>query len=105
MVYKSRVQINWRGHGGSFDSMGPPPQSRESRMLAVEVFPPQPRDLAITLVDWAPMPPDKEMGIWRDVHVFRAGPSVLRSPAVLTKLNLPAANEASLTVRAELTNA
>ena len=62
------------------------------------------RDLAITLVDWAPMPPDKEMGIWRDVHVFATGPIVLRSPAVLTKLKLPATNEASLIVRAELTN-
>jgi exo-1,4-beta-D-glucosaminidase len=77
----------------------------EMNVLAVEVFPPQPSDLAITLVDWAPMPPDKEMGIWRDVHVFTTGPIVLRSPAVLTKLNLPATNEALLTVRAELTNA
>jgi exo-1,4-beta-D-glucosaminidase len=73
--------------------------------LAVEVFPPQPRDLAITLVDWAPMPPDKEMGLWRDVHIFATGPVALRTPAVLSKLNLPATDEALLTVRAELTNA
>ena len=77
----------------------------DTNALAVEVFPPQPHDLAITLVDWAPMPPDKEMGIWRDVHVFATGPVTLRAPAVLTKLTLPATNEASLTVRAELTNA
>ena len=73
--------------------------------IAVEVFAPQPRDLAITLVDWAPMPPDKEMGVWRDVHIFTTGPVALRYPAVLTKLNLPVANEARLTVRAELSNA
>ena len=77
----------------------------EMNSLAVEVFPPQPRDLAITLVDWAPMPPDKEMGIWRDVHITATGPITLRYPAVLTKLNLPSANEAQLTVRAELSNA
>ena len=77
----------------------------EINALAVEVFPPQPHALAITLVDWAPMPPDKEMGIWRDVHVFTTGPVILRAPAVLTKLNLPATDEASLTVRSELTNA
>ena len=77
----------------------------EANCLAVEVFPPQPHDLAITLVDWAPMPPDKEMGIWRDVHVSATGPIALRSPAVLSKLNLPATDEALLTVRAELTNA
>ncbi|HYK91310.1 MAG TPA: hypothetical protein VE398_21240, partial [Acidobacteriota bacterium] len=77
----------------------------ETNALAVEIFPPQPHDLAITLVDWAPMPPDKEMGIWRDVHIFATGPVALRYPAVLTKLNVPSANEALLTVRAELTNA
>ena len=73
--------------------------------LAVEVFPPQPHDLAITLVDWAPMPPDKEMGIWRDVHIKAGGPVALRYPAVLTRLNLPSADQALLTIRAELINA
>jgi len=73
--------------------------------LAIEVFAPQPRDLAITLVDWAPMPPDKEMGIWRDVHLYTTGPVALRYPAVLTKLDLPSTDEARLTVRAEVTNA
>jgi len=61
--------------------------------------------LAITFVDWAPMPPDKEMGLWRDVHITATGPIALRYPAVLTKLNLPSTNQAALTVRAELTNA
>jgi exo-1,4-beta-D-glucosaminidase len=77
----------------------------ETNSLAVEIFPPQPHDLAITLVDWAPMPPDKEMGIWRDVHVTATGPIALRYPVVLTKLNLPSTDRALLTIRAELTNA
>ena len=77
----------------------------QANSLAIEIFPPQPHDLAITLVDWAPMPPDKEMGLWRDVHITATGPIALRYPAVLTKLNLPSTNEAALTVRAELTNA
>jgi exo-1,4-beta-D-glucosaminidase len=77
----------------------------EKNSLAVEVFPPQPDDLAITLVDWAPMPPDKEMGLWRDVHITATGPVALRYPAVLTKLNLPSTDQAQLTVRAELKNA
>src|SRR5271165_5364111 len=76
----------------------------ETNSIAVEVFPPQPHDLAITLVDWAPMPPDKEMGIWRDVHIDATGPVVLRFPAVLTKLNLPSTDQAELTVRVELQN-
>jgi exo-1,4-beta-D-glucosaminidase len=77
----------------------------ETNSLAVEVFPPQPHDLAITLVDWAPMPPDKEMGIWRDVRITSTGPIALRYPAVLTKFNLPSTDRAMLTIRAELTNA
>ncbi len=72
--------------------------------LAVEVFPPQPSDLAITLVDWAPMPPDKEMGIWRDVHISATGPVAIRYPAVITKV-YDSLDQAELTVRAELKNA
>ncbi|HEV2399848.1 MAG TPA: glycoside hydrolase family 2 protein [Candidatus Sulfotelmatobacter sp.] len=76
----------------------------ENNALAIEVFAPRPRDLAITLVDWAPMPPDKEMGIWRDVHIGTTGPVALRYPAVSAKLNLPSTDTAQLSVRAELTN-
>lgn len=77
----------------------------ETNTLAIEVFPPQPRDLAITLVDWAPMPPDKEMGVWRDVHITATGPLAIRYPAVFGKLDLPSTTEAELTIRAELSNA
>jgi len=77
----------------------------DDNSLAIEVFPPQPHDLAITLVDWAPMPPDKEMGVWRDVRVMASGPVAMRYPAVLTKLNLPSTDQASLTVHTALTNA
>jgi exo-1,4-beta-D-glucosaminidase len=77
----------------------------DTNALAVEVFPPRPRDLSITLVDWAPMPPDKEMGIWRDVSLRTTGPVALRYPAVFTKLDLPATDRAELTVRVELQNA
>jgi exo-1,4-beta-D-glucosaminidase len=77
----------------------------ETNSLAVEVFPPRPDDLAITLVDWAPMPPDKEMGLWRNVHIAATGPVALRYPVVLTKLNLPSTDQAQLTVRVELKNA
>jgi len=76
----------------------------ELNSLAIEVFPPQPHDLAITLVDWAPMPPDKEMGIWRNVHIDATGPVALRFPAVFTKLNLPSTDVAELTLRVDLQN-
>ncbi len=75
----------------------------ETNVLAVEVFPPTPHDLAITFVDWNPLPPDKDMGLWRDVWVAATGPVAIRFPSVTTKLS--ADGSAELTVRAELTNA
>ena len=53
--------------------------------LAVEVFPPTPDDLAITFVDWNPAPPDKGMGIWRDVYLTASGPVTIRFPQVITE--------------------
>ena len=53
----------------------------ETNALAVEVFPPQPHDLAITFVDWNPQPPDKNMGLWRDVYITATGPVAMRFPA------------------------
>ncbi len=73
--------------------------------LALEIFPPQPNDLAITLVDWNPMPPDKLMGIWRDVWLTTSGPVAIRFPYVVSRLNPPANDCAEITVGAELRNA
>jgi len=73
--------------------------------LAIEVFPSLPHDLAITFVDWNPQPPDKNMGLWRDVYVTATGPVAVRFPAVATRLNSPANDLAQLTVKAELKNA
>ncbi len=70
--------------------------------LAIEIFPPEPGDLAITFVDWNPLPPDKGMGLWRDVSITATGPVVIRYPVVTTKLQ---GQDAQLSVRAELTNA
>ncbi len=73
--------------------------------LAVEIFPPEPTDLAITWVDWNPMPPDKNMGLWRDVYVTTSGPVTLRYPAIITRLDLPSTDKAHLTISADLRNA
>ena len=74
-------------------------------ILAVEVFPPTEHDLAITFVDWNPSPPDKMMGVFQEVYLTSSGPASLRFPAVISTLNLPANDEAQLTVVAEATNA
>ncbi len=73
--------------------------------LAVEISAPNPDDLGITWVDWNPMPPDKEMGLWRPVYFTTSGPVEIRYPQVETHFDLPSLAVAHLTVRAELVNA
>ncbi len=55
-------------------------------VLAIEVFPPTESDLAITWVDWAPSPPDKNTGLFRDVYLTASGPVQLRFPYVASQL-------------------
>jgi exo-1,4-beta-D-glucosaminidase len=74
-------------------------------VLAVEVFPPEPNNLGLTWVDWNPAPPDKDMGLWRNVYVTTTGPVALRFPQVVTKVDQPALDKARLTVSVELRNA
>ena len=73
-------------------------------VLAVQVFAPTENDLAITFVDWNPAPPDKNMGLWREVYLTASGPVALRYPTVVSKLNPPANDSAQLTVTAQLKN-
>src|SRR5579862_3046402 len=73
-------------------------------VLAVQVFSPTEHDLAITFVDWNPGPPDKDMGLWRDVYLTTSGPVALRYPTVVSKLNNPANDSAQLTVTAQVKN-
>jgi exo-1,4-beta-D-glucosaminidase len=73
--------------------------------LAVEVFPPTPRDLSITFVDWMPLPPDKDMGIYRKVFLTASGPVDLRHAQVIAHVDLPSLDEAHLTLAADVANA
>ncbi|HLZ42371.1 MAG TPA: glycoside hydrolase family 2 protein [Candidatus Sulfotelmatobacter sp.] len=73
-------------------------------VLAVQVFAPTDHDLAITFVDWNPAPPDKDMGLWREVYLTSSGPVALRYPTVVSKLDPPANDSAQLTVTAQVKN-
>jgi exo-1,4-beta-D-glucosaminidase len=75
----------------------------EPNALAIEVFPPQPDDLAWTWVDWSPAPPDKNMGLWRPVSLSVSGDVVVRHPHVVSRLDAAFQN-ADLTVSAEVRN-
>src|SRR5271157_3697596 len=74
-------------------------------VLAVEVFTAQEYDLGISFVNWNPNPPDRSMGLFREVYVSASGPVALRFPAVISHLDLPATDKAHLTVTSELKNA
>ena len=74
-------------------------------VLAVQVFSPTDTDLAITFVDWNPAPPDKNMGLFRDVDITTSGLVALRYSAVVSKVDSPVNDKAHLTVTALLKNA
>ena len=71
--------------------------------LAVEIFAPTETDLAITWVDWNPAPPDKGLGLWRDVYLTTSGDVSLRHPFANAKLDSNY-TRASLTISADLRN-
>jgi exo-1,4-beta-D-glucosaminidase len=72
-------------------------------VLAIQVYPPTENDLAITFVDWNPAPPDKNMGLWREVYLTTSGPVAVRHPAVASRVD--ASGNAQLTVTALVKNA
>jgi len=74
-----------------------------ANVLAVEVLPPTESDLALTFVDWAPAPPDKDMGLWRPVYLTASGPANIRNSWIKTEIE-PDLSLAHLTVSAEVTN-
>jgi exo-1,4-beta-D-glucosaminidase len=76
----------------------------QANVLAVEVFAPTENDFGITFVDWYPSPPDKDMGLWREVFLTSSGPVRVRYPAVVTHFPGKSLDRADLTVRAELHN-
>lgn len=71
--------------------------------IAIEVFAPTPDDLALTFVDWNPMPPDKDMGLFRGVRVSWSGPVTVRNPQIVTHLDAPR-DRAHLTIYADVRN-
>lgn len=71
--------------------------------VALEIFAPGKDDLGITWVDWNPTPPDKDMGIWKEVTLTANGDVALRNAFVASKLSADY-KSAELTVSADLQN-
>jgi exo-1,4-beta-D-glucosaminidase len=78
-------------------------QPGKANALAVEIFAPGKYDLGITWVDWNPTPPDKDMGIWKEVFLRSSGNVAVRNPFVATKLDAEY-KTAQLTISGEVRN-
>jgi exo-1,4-beta-D-glucosaminidase len=91
----------YRGFTLLLDDVWRPGQNQ----LALQVFPPNPNDLAITWVDWNPSPPDKNLGLWRGARLRFTGPVRLHCPQVLSRLPDADLSVAELSVFATLENA
>ncbi|MFE1749312.1 exo-beta-D-glucosaminidase [Streptomyces anandii] len=73
--------------------------------LALRVRPNDPdKNLTMGWIDWLQPPPDRNMGIVRDVLVRRGGPVALRDAHVVTRLDVPSLASADLTVKATARN-
>ncbi len=113
--YRANIWMNGKQIANSNDVAGPYrtyeydvtkiAEPGKPNVIAVEVSAPDYNDLGINWVDWNPQPPDKNMGLWREVYLTSSGPVSVRNPQVLTKLDLPSLSSAELTVSAELHNA
>ncbi len=73
-------------------------------VLAIEVLPPLPGEPTIGFVDWNPIPPDRNMGLWREVEIKFSDKVSIDFPYVKSKVNLKDYSSAELTVSAELKN-
>ncbi|MER6358404.1 exo-beta-D-glucosaminidase [Streptomyces sp. NPDC001634] len=62
------------------------------------------KNLTMGWIDWLQPPPDRNMGIVRDVLVRRGGPVALRDAHVVTSLDVPSLASADLTVKAQARN-
>src|ERR1700739_65296 len=72
-------------------------------VIALEITAPAKEDLGITWVDWNPTPPDKNLGIWKEVTVSGTGPVAIRNPFVKSQLSSDF-TAADLTIYADLRN-
>lgn len=72
--------------------------------IAIKVYPNDPnRDLTMGWIDWLQTPPDKNMGIVRDVVVHRGAAVALRDTHVVSQLN-SGRTQATLTVKTQVRN-
>jgi exo-1,4-beta-D-glucosaminidase len=111
--YSANIWINGKKIGDSIEVKGAFRQFKfditeyihwGENVLLVEVFPPQPGDFSTGFVDWNPAPPDRNMGIFRDVTLHFCENVSIDYPFVVAHLKPDQWDKADLDISAELTN-
>jgi exo-1,4-beta-D-glucosaminidase len=78
-------------------------QPEKKNALALRIQGQGPKDLGHTWVDWAPMPPDKMQGLWRDVFVTASGVLRMHDSFVHSRLSTNL-NSADVIISMDLEN-
>lgn len=73
-------------------------------VLAVEVFHQKTNEPSIGFVDWAPMAPDRELGLWRPVKLKISDKTSLNAIFVTSKIDKKGYKSAELEISAEAVN-
>lgn len=73
-------------------------------VLAVEVFNQKTHEPSIGFVDWAPMAPDRELGLWRPVKLKISDKTSLNNIFVTSKIDKKGYKSAELEISAEAVN-
>jgi exo-1,4-beta-D-glucosaminidase len=111
--YRANIWINGKlvakaadvaGTYASFEfNVGKYLHANQKNALAMEIFAPGKDDLGMTWVDWNPTPPDKNMGIWKEVFLTSSGDVSVRNSFVSSKLD-GEYKTAALTISGNLRN-
>jgi exo-1,4-beta-D-glucosaminidase len=72
--------------------------------LAVEVYPPQPGDFTVGFVDWNPLPPDANMGLFRPVSIHFSNALQIQNPYVISDIHFGEFVTADLNISLQLRN-
>ncbi len=59
----------------------------KKNVLALEIFSSEPDELGISFVDWSPLPPDDDMGIWQPIYLCKTGPVIMNQPFISSELS------------------
>lgn len=78
--------------------------SATGNKLAIEIHPPKSGDFFMGFVDWAPEPPDRNMGVYRQVRIKRSGKLAIERPFITTDVDTETLDKASVSISAELSN-